>query len=203
MTQPRSFDVFISYAHVDEAWVRVLVASASALERPWVQEEYAAMLTRAVAGNQRLIPLLIEDVELTPFLASRVWVDFRGADGPGYDKKLQELLQALKGPPGPPPRTGQLKRPPGTLELALEVTDPELADLPWETLRLNDTAGSVLALHPRVALHRLVPLEGPAPAISIPGPLRVLVAVGSPEAQNARGELLDMEAELGRHRKGP
>ena len=34
------------------------------------------------------------------------------------------------------------------------------------------------------------------PALAIPGPLRLLVAIGSPEAQNARGELLDMEAEL-------
>ena len=40
--------------------------------------------------------------------------------------------------------------------------------------------------------------QGPAPAISIPGPLRILVAIGSPDAQNARGELLDMESELQR-----
>ena len=40
--------------------------------------------------------------------------------------------------------------------------------------------------------------NGCAPAVAIPGPLRIVVAIGSPEAQNARGELLDMEAELHR-----
>ena len=54
------------------------------------------------------------------------------------------------------------------------------------------------ALHPRVDLYRLVRSGGAAPALNIPGPLRILVAIGSPEAQNARGELLDMEAELAR-----
>src|SRR5207253_3684538 len=35
-------------------------------------------------------------------------------------------------------------------------------------------------------------------ALPIPGPLRILVAIGSPEEQNARGELLDTERELSR-----
>jgi tetratricopeptide (TPR) repeat protein len=81
------------------------------------------------------------------------------------------------------------------LQLALDIADP-LAELPWETLRLPQT--SALALHPRVELYRHVNIGGSAPAISIPGPLRILVAIGSPEAQNTRGELLDMEAELQR-----
>jgi len=199
-------------------------------------------------------------------------VDFRDADGPLYDQQFQKLLDALRGPPGPPRRTGERKPPPDTdylpegalrrvlsigprrvglvgggpevtgtpagldhalaqaiwalerarrtqpallmrggagasvessladvgtrlgraflppevnaalqatladatrlncpLELGLEISDPGLADLPWEALRLPDAAGSVLALHPRVALHRLLPLEGsvrpwPSPA---------------------------------------
>jgi hypothetical protein len=81
------------------------------------------------------------------------------------------------------------------LELALDIVDP-LADLPWETLRLPQ-AGP-LALHPRVELYRHIDIGGSAPALAIPGPPRILVAIGSPEAQNARGELLDMEAELQR-----
>jgi hypothetical protein len=47
-----------------------------------------------------------------------------------------------------------------------------------------------------VQLHRSLPGNGATPAIQIPGPLRVLVAIGSPESDNDRGELLDMEAEL-------
>jgi hypothetical protein len=82
----------------------------------------------------------------------------------------------------------------GTFQLALDIGET-LADLPWETLRLGNT---VLALDPHVELFRRIDAQGPAPAISIPGPLRILVAIGSPDAQNAGGELLDMEAELRR-----
>jgi tetratricopeptide (TPR) repeat protein len=338
-----AIDVFVSYAHADQAWVRVLaenlyqaglnvfydewmiaagdvlvhkldegirnsrngvlVVSPAALERPWVQEEYAAMLTRAVAGKQRLIPVLLQEAEMPPFLASRVWVDFRNADGPVYQARMQELIKALKGPPGPPPRTGELQPPPGTgfqaqgtmqrclridskqvellggeqpvqgatrgldssleqclwalehtrrsglnllsypvrgtggqtleelladagrrlgqaflpepvaqgleqvlaeagrlhnvLDLGIEIDDPALLNLPWEILRLP-SGGPALTLYPQVNLYRRLAATGPAAAISIPGPLRILVAIGSPEAQNARGELLDMEAELAR-----
>jgi hypothetical protein len=83
----------------------------------------------------------------------------------------------------------------GSLQLALDIADP-LADLPWETLRLPPTGA--LALHPRVALYRHIDIAGSSPAFAVPGPLRILVAIGSPEAQNAHGELLDMEAELRR-----
>ena len=83
----------------------------------------------------------------------------------------------------------------GSLQLALDIADP-FADLLWETLRLPQTGA--LALHPRVELFRQIETGGAAPAVSIPGPLRILVAIGSPETQNARGELLDMEAELQR-----
>lgn len=81
------------------------------------------------------------------------------------------------------------------LELAVEP-DAALADLPWETLSLPGTGP--LALHPNVALLRRVAGARTTVPAAIPGPLRILVAIGSPEAQNPRGELLDMEAELGR-----
>jgi hypothetical protein len=55
----------------------VLVASREAMKRPWVQREYAAMLSRSVDGRQRLIPLMLHDVELPPLLATHIWIDFR------------------------------------------------------------------------------------------------------------------------------
>ncbi|MCU0894581.1 MAG: CHAT domain-containing protein, partial [Rhodospirillales bacterium] len=82
------------------------------------------------------------------------------------------------------------------LELALHVEDA-LAGLPWETLRLSAHA-LPLTLHPRVHLYRRLPSQGAATAIAISPPLRILVAIASPEAQNPRGQLLDMEAELRR-----
>jgi hypothetical protein len=85
----------------------ILVVSPVSLSRPWVQEEYAAMLVRTVAGRQRLIPVLLQDAEMPPFLASRAWVDLRNADGPDYLARVGELVRALKGGrAGPPPRTG-------------------------------------------------------------------------------------------------
>ncbi len=87
-----------------------------------------------------------------------------------------------------------------TVELGLEIDDA-LAALPWEALRLpaeGEIPGEPLALHPNVRLFRAIPGLVATPALPIPGPLRILVVIGSPEEQNARGELLDMERELER-----
>ena len=352
-----SFDVFLSYAHVDaeqvhrlaenlhqagltvflDAWEiapgdvlvhqlergilhsrnGILAVTPAALSRPWVLEEYAALLTRAVAGTQQLIPVLFADADLPPFLAGRVYTDLRRVDGPEYDREVRKLIDVLQGKrPGPPPRTGellpragsavrreevvarrlrirrsevallredtveaahvpqglsfrtehdlvwnlerlrqgQLPEPSTTeplyraagaeagpasqrqglllavgaalgaeflagaagvalgqalaeavrlgapFELALEPED-DLAPLPWETLRLPSPGGlpeAPLALHPNVRLFRAVTGLGPTPHRPVPGPLRILVAIGSPEEQNNRGELLDMEEELSR-----
>jgi tetratricopeptide (TPR) repeat protein len=343
------FDVFISYGHQDQAWVRtlaenlyragqevfydeweidpgdvlvhrldegirtsrngILVVSPASLSRPWVAEEYAAMLTRTVAGQQRLIPVLLGEAELPPFLAARVWVDFRHADGPEYDRRVSQLVAALRGERPPRPGHDELRAPPpgsgfrpegtrhatlrlgveevtftsdddtvshrprrldagaaqrlweltqaqhhpdvplrtvptaapgsgdavlqqrsltagvalteaflsgpagealtkaviaavqvgGSLALALDVQD-DLATLPWETLRLPGPPelGPPLVLHPHVKLYRAVSGLGPTPAMAIAGPLRILVAIASPEADSQRGELLDYEAELNR-----
>ena len=134
------------------------------------------------------------------------WGPHREAGGaePGRDG-LEALLDEVGGKLAdaflPPVVTAALdaaiaeaERRNSSLQLALDIAEP-LADLPWETLRLEHT---VLVLHPRVELYRRIDIGGAAPAISIPGPLRILVAIGSPDAQNARGELLDMEAELQR-----
>ena len=292
----------------------LLVMSPTSVTRPWVKTEYAAMMTRAVEGGQRLIPVLLGDAEMPPLLASRVWIDFRTADGPEYEQRVRELADTLKGTaparpaPGgalqPPPGTGfrgegvvrcrlrigrdavvfadgkeetqheprgltaggedrlwqlerarrrgpaeiehttrdepnragaipaslhqhllevgaaltagflqgsagdalrarlaEVERTNATLELSLEIPDPLLAALPWETLRLPTAEGAdgePLALHRCVHLHRHVEVEGPTPALSIPRPLRILVAIGSPESQSEHGELLDYERELAR-----
>ncbi|MCP4691795.1 MAG: CHAT domain-containing protein, partial [Desulfobacterales bacterium] len=88
-----------------------------------------------------------------------------------------------------------------SLRLYLDVSDRELFNLPWETLRIpgrNREEGGALILHPNVLLCRSQPGGDSAPGIRIPGPLRILVAIGSPEEQNERGELLNMERETAR-----
>ena len=82
------------------------------------------------------------------------------------------------------------------LQVALEVPEGQgLGHLPWETLCLAGRT-EPLILHPRVHFYRFVPGLGSTAAISIPGPLRVLAVIASPE--HGSGELLDYEAELNR-----
>lgn len=71
----------------------------------------------------------------------------------------------------------------------------EYAELPWETLTLPGE-DRPLVLHPSVELHRTVSGLGPTSAMGIPGPLRILAVIASPE--HGGGELLDYEAELAR-----
>ena len=288
----------------------VLVVSPHALSRPWVREEYEALLRQAVQDpGRRLVPVLYADAELPVFLASRLWVDFRGAGttGPGYEARLGELVRALRGRPAadrpardggvvwPAGAGGEVVRPAGplraelavseaevslvsgtdrvaqepsglrrstvgavrelvwrrahpdpgagpgggdaalrdagrrlavdflagpvgaalaarvgeaaglneVLELGVAVAGPGLTDLPWEALQVPEASGEIaevggspLVLHRNVAVYRLVGGPGAAPVHKVRGPLRLLVAIASPEAGDA--ELLDYEAELAR-----
>ena len=285
----------------------VLMVSPASVARPWVQQEYAVMVDRAIAGKQRLVPVLLGEVDVPPFAAARLWVDFRGADGPEYERRVRQLADALKGQrPQRPARDGALVWPSGTgfrpegprrstlwinpqetvldvegervagrppgpshrleellwqlqrarrrglqgevlrtsgqageaaatmhgrlvdagtglaeaflpdlvrprlvdqvrlasdqgaaLRLALEITTPGLEDLPWEALCLPELAGGPLVLHPHLELYRSAGGLGATTAIQIPGPLRILVVIGSPD-RGDHGELLDYEAELRR-----
>ena len=96
----------------------VLVVSPHSLSRPWVREEYEALLRQAVQQpGRRLIPVLYADAELPPFLANRLWVDFRGAatTGPEYEARLGELVRYLQGRPAAdrPARDGAVQWPAG------------------------------------------------------------------------------------------
>ncbi|MGH2941190.1 MAG: tetratricopeptide repeat protein [Solirubrobacteraceae bacterium] len=115
----------------------VLVVSPHALSRPWVREEYEALLRGAVEhpDQRRLIPVLYLDAELPAFVANRSWVDFRGAasTGPRYDARLEELGRALRGLAArdrparggshawPMGTGGQTVRPAGAMRLSLVV----------------------------------------------------------------------------------
>jgi len=118
--------------HLDEAILNsrngVLCVTPIALTRPWVQEEYAALLNRAVEKKLRLIPVLLADAELPAFLATRAWVDLRTADGPEYERRIRDLVAALKGErPAPPPRQdGVILPKPGT---AFRAEGPLQSDL--------------------------------------------------------------------------
>ncbi|MET7951437.1 tetratricopeptide repeat protein [Micromonospora sp. NPDC005324] len=94
--------------------------------------------------------------------------------------------------PGPALRA-ELARP-GRHRLGIEVVDPALADLPWETLVLPGEE-LPLALRPDVDVCRTGP-DRPAPTVRVDGPLRMLAAIASPD--DSTQPLLDHERELGR-----
>ena len=278
----------------------VLVVSAAAVKTERWQEEFAAAMAAVTAQRQRLVPVLLDEVGLPPFVAARQCADFRHVDSPdAYRAALEQLVRALRGQPQadrpaegdgivvPPtsyrvegPRLARLRiscdevvfstgdtktrhAPAGVdyglqtavweigagpfpvgehaaacrragsggalhvalleigrklgvrfldgpagralaeqaalaggrvLRLAVQVDDPALADLPWETLVLPGQDEPVV-LQTGVELYRAVPVGDPV-AIPVPGPLRILAVVASPDFGG--GELLDYEAELGR-----
>jgi hypothetical protein len=95
--------------------VVVLVVSAAAVRKPWWQEEFAGAMPAVVAGRQRLIPVLLDEVDVPPFAAGRVYIDFRYVDSPdGYEAKIHELVAAVRGhaPRQRPPRDGTIVLPP-------------------------------------------------------------------------------------------
>uniref|UniRef100_A0AAU3HVD2 Tetratricopeptide repeat protein n=1 Tax=Streptomyces sp. NBC_01393 TaxID=2903851 RepID=A0AAU3HVD2_9ACTN len=80
-----------------------------------------------------------------------------------------------------------------SLRIGLAVDDPRWVDLPWETLTVPGTTGP-LVLSEQVELYRTVRRDSQPVAVQVPGPLRILAVVASPESGG--GELLDYEREL-------
>ena len=136
----------------------ILIVSPVSLSRPWVAEEYAAMLTRTVAGKQRLIPVLLGEAELPPFLAARVWVDFRHVDGPEYDRRVSQLVAALRGEQPPRPVRDELRAPPPGSGFRPEGSRYATLRVGTEEVVFTSDEGMV-SHHPRQldagALHRL------------------------------------------------
>jgi hypothetical protein len=75
--------------------------SAASLRSNWVRKEYEAAFQRqARVGGTRLIPVLLERVELPPFLSAIQYVDLTES----YLEGMQQLLRALQVPVGPRPQ---------------------------------------------------------------------------------------------------
>lgn len=79
----------------------VFFISKASLNSKWVQEEYRAAFNALAGGSggRPLIPVLLEPVELPPFLSSIQYVDLTES----YFEGIQQLLRALKTPVGPRP----------------------------------------------------------------------------------------------------
>ena len=84
-----------------------------------------------------------------------------------------------------------------SLELIFESSDDRLLALPLEAARLDEEI--LPALHESVTLRRRM-LAPDAPLAKsndpIPGPLKILVAIGAPDEGKTKSHVLDLEAEL-------
>ena len=80
-----------------------------------------------------------------------------------------------------------------TLRLELE-SDPDLLALPFEAARLPD--GRIPALEPGVLMQRRPMGVASDPVDPLPGPLRILVALGAPDEDSTGNAVLDYEREL-------
>ncbi|WP_326722069.1 tetratricopeptide repeat protein [Streptomyces sp. NBC_00243] len=78
----------------------VTVVSQHWVQSGWCGEEFAAAVTAAVERGQRLIPVLVGEVELPPFIASRLYIDFRHVASPAqYEDLVRQLERAVRGLP--------------------------------------------------------------------------------------------------------
>lgn len=81
------------------------------------------------------------------------------------------------------------------VEITFRAGDPRLLSLPIEAT--HDPAVNLpLVLYPHVAVSRGLDDGAAKPITNIPGPLRLLVLIGSPDEEKTKEPLLDLEAEL-------
>ncbi|MEM8963024.1 MAG: CHAT domain-containing protein, partial [Acidobacteriota bacterium] len=81
-----------------------------------------------------------------------------------------------------------------TVEIAFESDRPELLDLPFDALRLED--GRLLSIAPNVVTMCRDRAGSMPPIEKLAGPLKILVAVGAPDEDKSSTVVLDQEREL-------
>jgi len=77
---------------IETSKVIIVVLSKNSISSRWVQYEINNALQRMIKGKVRLIPVLIDDVDLPPELNGLVYVDFRES----FDNGLEKILAALE-----------------------------------------------------------------------------------------------------------
>jgi len=74
----------------------ILVFSPASVASGWVQQEYAALMQRSIQDGLRFIPVVIGDVELPGFAATRYYAEFRHVSGADYDRLFAKIAEALQ-----------------------------------------------------------------------------------------------------------
>jgi len=74
----------------------ILVFSPASVASGWVQQEYATLMQASIEHGLRFIPVIIEDVDLPAFAATRYYVDFRNVSRAEYDRRIAKIAEALR-----------------------------------------------------------------------------------------------------------
>ena len=74
----------------------ILVFSPASVSSGWVRQEYSALMRRSIEEGQRFIPVIIGDVELPEFAATRLAVDFRTLAEAEYSPVIARIAAALR-----------------------------------------------------------------------------------------------------------
>jgi hypothetical protein len=79
-------------AAIENATAVIAVLSRASVNSPWVKRELQTIIYRQVEGETApVVPVLIEDCPIPPFLQDRLYADFRT----NFDQGLQTVLQAI------------------------------------------------------------------------------------------------------------
>lgn len=80
---------------IDEMAFVGVVLSSNSIDSSWVKKEVDIAMNQEIDGNRvKVLPLLIEDVDLPGFLKGKLYADFRQPDS--YENELDKLTRRLK-----------------------------------------------------------------------------------------------------------
>lgn len=71
----------------------IIVLSKFSVNKPWVREELNASVVKHIEKGARLIPVVIDDVEIPEALKNTVWVRIKPSDS--YDVELDRIVAAI------------------------------------------------------------------------------------------------------------
>ncbi|TDC79135.1 toll/interleukin-1 receptor domain-containing protein [Actinomadura sp. 7K507] len=75
----------------------ILVFSPDSLNSGWVKQEYATLMQQSIEEGRRFIPVIIKDVELPTFAATRYYADFRNITPARRIELVEKMAATLKG----------------------------------------------------------------------------------------------------------
>ncbi|MBT2511124.1 toll/interleukin-1 receptor domain-containing protein [Streptomyces sp. ISL-98] len=101
VSRPGGIRVHTVEAAIREAAHGVLVFSPASMSSGWVRQEYAALMQSSIESGRLFIPVVVGDVQLPEFAATRYCADFRRVgDGAGddgvYEQRVDEIARAVR-----------------------------------------------------------------------------------------------------------